>query len=53
MLPDLPHLSHYFDLAEFLLFRLALLALFTLGLYRLLRGDWRKPGAPSFQSCFL
>jgi len=42
MLPDFPNLSHYFDLAEFILFRTALLTLFAFGLYRLVRGDRRK-----------
>jgi hypothetical protein len=42
MLPDLLDLDRYYNLAEYIFFRTSLLVLFVMGLYRLVRGDWRK-----------
>jgi hypothetical protein len=42
MLPDLPNLDRYFDLAEHLILRASLLTFLALALYRLIRGEWRN-----------
>jgi hypothetical protein len=41
MLPDIPHLNRYFDLAEFFLIRLTLFGFLIMGLYRIFRGEKR------------
>jgi hypothetical protein len=42
MLPDLPNLDRYFDLAEHLALRVSLLVFLVLALYRLVLREWRK-----------
>ena len=42
MLPDLPTLDRYFDLAEHLALRVSLLVFLLLALYRLVQREWRK-----------
>lgn len=42
MLPDLPDLDRYFDLAEHLALRASLLIFLVLALYRLVQREWRK-----------
>lgn len=43
--PDVPAaVSHYLDIAEYILFRLSLFGSFVLVLYRLIMKEWRKKG---------
>jgi len=42
MLPDLPDLDHYFNLAEHVAVRSSLLVLLLLELYRLVRQKWKN-----------
>jgi uncharacterized membrane protein (DUF373 family) len=42
MLPDLPDLDRYFNLAEHVAVRSSLLVLLLLELYRLVRRKWKK-----------
>jgi hypothetical protein len=42
MLPALPDLDRYFDLAEHLALRVSLLIFLLLALYRLVQREWRK-----------
>jgi len=42
MLPDLPNLDRYFDLAEHLALRTSLLIFLLLALYRVIDREWRK-----------
>jgi hypothetical protein len=42
MLPDLPNLDHYFDLAEHIALRSSLLIFLILALYRVIEREWRK-----------
>jgi hypothetical protein len=37
-----PALDHYFDLAEYLALRASLLAFLLLGLYRLIKMEWKR-----------
>ena len=37
-----PALNHYFDLTEYLAVRSTVLILLLLGLYRLIKREWRK-----------
>jgi hypothetical protein len=42
MLPDIPNLDRYFDLAEHVALRLSLLVFLVLALYRVIEREWRK-----------
>jgi len=42
MLPDVPNLDNYFDLAEHIALRSSLLIFLLLALYRVIEGEWRK-----------
>jgi hypothetical protein len=42
MLPDLPNLDRFFDLAEHLALRASLLIFLLLALYRLVLREWRR-----------
>ena len=42
MLPDIPKLDHYFDLAEHIALRFTLLVFLVLALYRVIEREWKK-----------
>jgi hypothetical protein len=42
MLPDLPNLDRYFDLAEHVALRTSLLIFLLQALYRIIEREWRK-----------
>ena len=42
MLPNLPNLDPYFDLAEHLVLRTSLFVFLVLALIRVVRGEWKK-----------
>lgn len=42
MLPDIPKLDRYFDLAEHIALRSSLLVFLVLALYRVIEREWKK-----------